>query len=82
MAYKKTFPSLDLQTRPRFRPVSLSLSMAGTYTRVEHLTGSSIGKAPAFPTNIRLGWKGFLRTNTLAYCKNSKLTAVKHFITI
>jgi hypothetical protein len=27
MAYTKACPSLDLQTRPRFRPVSLSLSM-------------------------------------------------------
>jgi hypothetical protein len=27
MAYTKACPSLDLLTRPRFRPVSLSLSM-------------------------------------------------------
>ncbi len=54
----------------------------GAYPRVEHLIGSSIGWAPAFPTNIRLRWKGFPRANTLAYWKNSKLMAVKSFITL
>jgi hypothetical protein len=34
---------------------------------VEHLKGSLIGKAPAFPTHIRLGGKGFPGANTLAY---------------
>jgi len=32
---------------------------------------SSIGTAPALPTNIRLGWKSLPETNTLAYYENS-----------
>jgi hypothetical protein len=42
------------------------------------------GKARSLPrwdlpilTNIRLGWKGLQRTNTLAYYEHSKITAVK-----
>jgi hypothetical protein len=34
----------------------------------------------ALPTNIRLGWKGLQGTNTLAYCENLSITAVKSFI--
>ncbi len=34
------------------------------------------------PTDIRLGWKGLPRTNALAYCEKSQLTAVKCFITL
>ncbi len=37
------------------------------YPRVEHLKCSSIGEAPAFPTNIRLFWKGLPLPATLAY---------------
>jgi hypothetical protein len=44
---------------------------------VESLKGASLGKAMAFPENIRLGWKGLPGTNTLAYCKNSKITDKK-----
>ncbi len=32
-------------------------------------------------TNNRLGWKGLPGTNTLAYYENSKITALKSFIT-
>ncbi len=35
---------------------------------------------PALPANIRIGWKGLLGTNTLAYCKNLQILAVKSFI--
>jgi hypothetical protein len=48
---------------------------------MEHLKGSSMGLAPALPTNIRLGWKSLQGTNTLAYYEDSLLTAVKSFIT-
>ncbi len=34
----------------------------------------------ALPANIRLGWRGFPGTNTLAYDENPKFTAVKSFI--
>ncbi len=34
----------------------------------------------ALPANIRLGWKGLVGTNTLAYYENSKIMAVKGFI--
>jgi hypothetical protein len=32
-----------------------------------HLKGASLRWAPALLTNIKLGWKGLLGTNTLAY---------------
>ncbi len=32
--------------------------------------------------NIRLGWKGLLGTNALAYYEKSYLTTVKRFITL
>ncbi len=43
------------------------------------------GKAGAYPSeapfiNIRLGWKGFLETNTLPYYENLLITAVKGYI--
>ncbi len=34
----------------------------------------------ASPTNIRLAWKGLPETNTLAYCENLQIMAVKCFI--
>jgi hypothetical protein len=49
---------------------------------MEHLTGSSIGQAPALAPNFRLGWKGLAEANTLAYEENSYLTGVKSFITL
>ncbi len=52
----------------------------GVYPRVEHLKGSSIGWAPALPTNIRLGWKRLQGTNTLAYREHSLITALKNNI--
>ncbi len=42
----------------------------GAYHRVEHLKGTSLGLAPALPTNIRLGWKGMPGTNAPAYYKS------------
>ncbi len=33
-------------------------------------------------TNIRLGWKGVPRANTIAYYENEKITGVKSFITL
>jgi hypothetical protein len=58
----------------------MSAGKAGTYPRVEHLKVDSLGWAPAFPANIRLGWKGLSGTNALAYYENSKITTVKSFI--
>jgi hypothetical protein len=43
----------------------------GAYPIVEHLKGTTLGLAPFLPTNIRLGWKGFPKTNTLAYYEHS-----------
>jgi hypothetical protein len=42
----------------------------GACPRMEHLKGASLEKAPALPANIRLSWKDFPGTNTLAYYKN------------
>ncbi len=39
-------------------------------------------KAPAFPMNTILSWKGLPGTNTLAYYKNSLVTAVKSVTTL
>jgi hypothetical protein len=47
---------------------------------VEPLKGSSLVEALALPPNIRLGWRGFPGTNTLAYYKNPYAAAVKSFI--
>ncbi len=38
------------------------------YPGVEHLKGASLSYVRALLKNIRLGWKGMPRTNTLAYC--------------
>ncbi len=35
--------------------------------RAECLKGASLGLAPALLANIKLDWKGFPGTNTLAY---------------
>jgi len=43
---------------------------------VEHLKGA----APALPANIRIGLKGLLRTNTLAYYGNPQVTAIISFM--
>jgi hypothetical protein len=48
---------------------------------VKHLSGvQPEGRLLASPTNIRLGWKGLLETNTLAYYKNPQIIAIKSFI--
>jgi hypothetical protein len=47
---------------------------------VEHLKASLIGQTHVLPTHIRRGWKDLPRTNTIAYYKNSYITAVKRFI--
>ncbi len=40
------------------------------------------GRLLALPTKIRLRWQGLPETNALAYYENSKLMAVKSFITL
>ncbi len=51
----------------RVYPIKL---FTGAYPRVEHLKGAYFMKAPALPTNIRLGWNGLPGTNTLTYNEN------------
>jgi hypothetical protein len=48
--------------------------------RAKHLKSASLGWTPAFPANIRLGWKGLPGTNALAYYESLKITAVKSFL--
>ncbi len=50
----------------------------GAFPRVEQV--ASLGYNLALPTNIRLGWKGFPGTNTLAYYEIPYVTTVKSFI--
>ncbi len=40
------------------------------------------GRLLVLPTNIRIGWKGLPRTNTLAYYEHSLIACVKSFITM
>jgi hypothetical protein len=54
----------------------------GACPSAEHLKDSSIGWSSALSTNIRLGWKGLLGTNTLAYYEYPLLTDKKSFITL
>jgi len=50
---------------------------------VKHLSGVPIkGRLLALPTNNRLGRKDLPEASTLGYYENSKLTAVKSFITL
>jgi hypothetical protein len=51
----------------------------GAYPRVEHLKCALIGEAPGITCKL-LGWEGLPRTNTLAYYKDSYITAIKSFI--
>ncbi len=65
-----------------FQP-SLILWVRLESTRVKQLPGAPLlGRLLASPTNVRLGWKGLPRTNTLAYYKNLTITAVKSFIVL
>jgi hypothetical protein len=49
---------------------------------VDHLKGASLGSAPAFTANIRLGWINLQGINTQAYYKPSKITTVRSFVTL
>jgi hypothetical protein len=50
---------------------------------VKNLSGAPhYGKLLALPMSIRLGWKGLLGTDTLAYYENSQITDMKSFITL
>jgi hypothetical protein len=55
---------------------------ASSLPRMEHLKGASLRQAPALTTNIRLGWKDLLGTNTLAFYKHSYIISVQNFITL
>jgi hypothetical protein len=39
---------------------------------MEYLKVASLGKAPALPANLRLGWKGLTGTNSLAYYEKAR----------
>ncbi len=67
-----------------FQQSVIFVSKAGAYRgrTPEHLKGASPqGRLLAFPTDIRLGWKGLPATNTVAYQEHLYVTAVKCFIT-
>jgi len=52
-------------------------------TALEHLPDASfLGKLLVLPGNVRLDWRGFLGTNTLAYLASSSATKEKSFITL
>ncbi len=63
-----------------FQPSLMFAGKAGSYPS-EHLSGAPIlSSLLDSPTNAILAWKGFPRTNPLAYYENPKITAVKSFI--
>jgi hypothetical protein len=47
---------------------------------LEHLKDASLGLALALPENTRLGQKGLLGTNTVAYYGNPSITGVISFL--
>ncbi len=49
MAYTKVCPSLYLQTRPRFRPVSLSLSLSKPLNGAETVCQMAMHQMTTFP---------------------------------
>ncbi len=60
----------------------LNPSLMWLYLRVEHHWGALFGKAVAFIANIKLGWKGLTKTNTLAYYQHLLIMDIKSFITL
>ncbi len=60
-----------------FQPSLMFAGKAGAYPSEG---ASLLGRLLASPTNLRLGWKGLPRTNTLAYYESLKITTVKSFI--
>ncbi len=59
-----------------FQPSLIFVGKAWAYPSKAPLYGRLL----ALLTNIRLGWKGLLLENTLAYDENSQFTDVKSFI--
>jgi hypothetical protein len=58
------------------------ISRAGANLSEElQLLHSSASSCRALAANIRLGWKGFSATNTLAYYEHLLIAAIKSFIT-
>jgi hypothetical protein len=46
------------------------------------MKGASLRKAPALLANVKLGWKGLARINTLAYYEHPNIRATKGFLTL
>jgi hypothetical protein len=53
-----------------FQPSLMFAGKAGAYSSEAPFRCSTLGYPLASPTNKRLGWKGLLGTNTLAYYEN------------
>ncbi len=52
-------------------------------TLVKHLFIAPLkDRVLAFPTKIRLVWKGLPRANNVAYCEHWYITAVENYITL
>jgi hypothetical protein len=48
---------------------------------VKHLSGAPLwGRLLASTTKTRLGWKGLVGTNTIAYYENQYITSLKRFV--
>jgi hypothetical protein len=54
----------------------------GSYFKVEHLKGASLGKATALPINIRHSWKGLPGTNTQKLITKIQNYRQKSFLTL
>ncbi len=65
-----------------FQP-SLILRIRLEPTLMKNLLGAPFqDKLLALPRNIRIGWRGLSRTNTLAYCKKFIIDGLKKFYNI
>jgi hypothetical protein len=70
---------LLVRGRP-FQPSLLFEVRPGAYTKVEHLKGASLEWAMTLLSYIILVCEGMPMTETIAYCENSLITAVKSLI--
>ncbi len=65
-----------------FQPSLMFVMKAGAYPSEAPFRCAILDRLLVLPTNIRLGWNGLPRTNTIAYYKPSQITAFKSFITM
>jgi hypothetical protein len=66
---------------PYKTPLPLPTHRAGILKHITAVNYSFCNKLECLSLNLRLGWKGLLGTNTLAYYENRKIMSIISFIT-